>query len=73
MVKSQSKEDGAPVTPAGLFGKAKECKVLSADCERFNKCFAPLISTGLPDQWEPFAEWLPRVARFSFAGAKIGE
>ena len=65
-------ENGANgLSAASLFGDAANCMV-SPDRERFQKCIAPFLAGGLPDRLEIFAEWLPRVARFSFAAAKVG-
>src|SRR5262249_20131605 len=59
------------LAPRDLFAEPAKCGVLPGDRERFQKSFARLLSSGLPDQLKPFAEWLPQVARFSFAAAKV--
>jgi DNA-binding winged helix-turn-helix (wHTH) protein len=62
---------GTDLTPVSMFRDAIKCGVLTKDRKRFEECFAPLVSDGLPDRLETLAEWLPRVARFTFGAAKV--
>ena len=62
---------GTNVTPAGMFRGAMKCGVLAEDQKRFEECFAPLVSDGLPDRLETLDKRLPRVARFTFGAAKV--
>ena len=65
-------------TPSALsarefFANVASHTETSPEVQRLQNCLNPLLEAALPDSIEPFVQWAPRVARFSFYTAKIGQ
>lgn len=61
------------IAPGEFFRDPAKCGVRDQDRDKFLKCFEPLLSNGMPGNFETFSRWAPRVARFSFQAAKSAQ
>jgi hypothetical protein len=68
-----TQQDPATVSARDFFVNVASHSEKNPEAARLQDCLDPLLEAALPDSFEPFMRWAPRVARFSFYTAKVAE